>query len=38
MEAVYTLEATVTNDGIHTRVEIKSGGATVRSKQGNFAF
>ena len=26
VEAVYTLEATVTNDGIHTRVEIKSGG------------
>lgn len=26
MEAVYTMEATVTNDGIHTRIEIKSGG------------
>lgn len=26
MDAVYTLEATVTNDGVHTRVEIKSGG------------
>lgn len=26
MKAVYTLEATVTNDGIHIHVEIKSGG------------